>query len=441
MMIMGVLMIIVYFYMFSFIEIIFIFLSLIVFLFFKMDWLSVWVYISELFSIDLMGFMLMELSLLVAVLMYLASMNLNINNESMFSFYISILTFFLLFCFSLSNLMGFYLFFESVLFPIILMIMGWGYQPERLQAGLYMLFYTLLGSLPLLLFFLLKKFNLSFVYIYWVVNSNTSIGVLMFLMGVMAFFVKMPMYLVHTWLPKAHVEAPIAGSMILAGVLLKLGIYGMFRVSSFMLIEMLDFSFLVMSVVMVGGVIVSMICLCQVDISALIAYSSVCHMGLALGGIFSMNSWGSYGNLLMMLGHGLCSSGLFCLANMYYERVFTRSMLLLKGVGGFFPFMGVWWFIFSVVNMAAPPSMNLGGEIFLIGSLLKWSLLLIIPLGMMSFLSAAYCLYMFSYLHHGSGWVNYSLFSMSLREQLLMIVHFFPLIVWILKMEMFVVWT
>nr|AIZ58576.1 NADH dehydrogenase subunit 4 [Ornithodoros costalis] len=439
--IMGVMATFVYFSLFSFIEIIFIFLLLMVFMFFQMDWLSVWVYIGECFSIDLMGFMLMELSFLVSILMYLASMNLNIINESMYSFYVSTLTFLLLFCFSLSNLMGFYLFFESVLFPIILLIMGWGYQPERLQAGLYMLFYTLLGSLPLLLFFLFQKSNLSFVYYYWIVNGSMSVGVLMFMMGVVAFFVKMPMYLVHTWLPKAHVEAPIAGSMILAGVLLKLGVYGMFRVKSFMMIEMLNYSFLVVSVAMIGGVIVSMICLCQVDIKALIAYSSVCHMGLALGGIFSMSGWGSYGNLLMMLGHGLCSSGLFCLANMYYESVYTRSMLLLKGVGGFFPFMGVWWFIFSVINMAAPPSMNLGGEIFLIGSLLKWSLFLIIPLGLMSFMSGAYSLYMFSYLQHGSGWMIYSMPSMTLREQLLLVVHLIPLIIWCLKMEMFVMWV
>nr|YP_009000472.1 NADH dehydrogenase subunit 4 [Ornithodoros brasiliensis]AHF21686.1 NADH dehydrogenase subunit 4 [Ornithodoros brasiliensis]QZP40889.1 NADH dehydrogenase subunit 4 [Ornithodoros brasiliensis] len=410
-----------------------------VFLFCQMDWSFSITNIGSFVGVDLMGFLLIQLSLFIVILMYMASMSLSIFNEGMFSFYSLLMAFLLVFCFSVYNLIGFYLFFESVLFPIVMLIVGWGNQPERLQAGLYMLFYTLGGSLPLLLFLLSNgnEFSISIFYAGW---QSCKMGTLMFCMGILAFLVKMPMFMVHVWLPKAHVEAPVAGSMILAGVLLKLGIYGLLRVKIFFIDEMKNYGFVFMSIILMGGIFVSLICLCQVDVKALIAYSSVCHMGLSLGGVISMSSWGLTGNMLMMLGHGLCSSGLFCLANIYYERLYSRSLILLKGMGIFFPFLSVMWFLFSITNMAAPPSMNLGGEILLMGSMIKWSFLCLIPLGLMCFLSAAYSLYLYSYLNHGKGWVMYSVNMISFREMLLMVYHFIPLILWVFKMEFFMSW-
>nr|YP_010535553.1 NADH dehydrogenase subunit 4 [Ornithodoros furcosus]UYB78322.1 NADH dehydrogenase subunit 4 [Ornithodoros furcosus]UYB78335.1 NADH dehydrogenase subunit 4 [Ornithodoros furcosus] len=437
MLIMSFIWMICFYLQFSFIELIVIVFMVSFLFFFQMDWVNGVMYIGNYIGADLMSFLLIELSLWVVILMFLASMNLEIFKEKMFSFYTLLMMLLLFFCFSVYNLIGFYLFFESVLFPIVMLIMGWGNQPERLQAGLYMLFYTLGGSLPLLVFLLLEGKMLDIFYVYWM---NYEVGLMMFCMGVIGFLVKMPMFMVHVWLPKAHVEAPVAGSMILAGVLLKLGIYGILRVKNFLIKEILEYSFVVMSIVLIGGIFVSLICLCQVDLSALIAYSSVCHMGLTLGGFLSLTSWGIWGNMLMMLGHGLCSSALFCLANMYYERFYTRSLVLLKGMGMIFPFLSVWWFIFSIINMAAPPSMNLGGEIFLIGSIIKWSFFSVIPLGIMTFLSAGYSLYMYSYLNHGVGWSLGGIYFISLREMLLMILHLAPLIVWLLKMEFFMSW-
>nr|YP_009348104.1 NADH dehydrogenase subunit 4 [Nothoaspis amazoniensis]APW83517.1 NADH dehydrogenase subunit 4 [Nothoaspis amazoniensis] len=401
--------------------------------FFMMEW-GMNIGIGEFLGVDLMSFLLVELSLWIGILMVIASMNLNVYSESMFKFYLAMMLFLLTFCFMILNLFGFYLLFESILIPIIMLIVGWGVQPERLQAGIYMLFYTLVGSLPLLLFLLIIYSGTSIFFMNWL---NFNISSILFFMGVVGFLVKMPMYLVHLWLPKAHVEAPIAGSMVLAGVLLKLGVYGMYRVKVVLDAKMIEMGSLFISIVLIGGVIIGMICLCQVDVKSLIAYSSVAHMGLALGGIFSMSVWGFMGNILIMLGHGLCSSGLFCLANIFYERFYTRSMLLLKGVGIIFPFMSFWWFLFVSINMSAPPSMNLGGEIMLIGSLIKWDFLVMIPLMVLMFLSAGYSLYMYSYLNHGSGWVVYSVNSISLREIVLMFLHFCPLVMWIIKMEFF----
>nr|QLD97006.1 NADH dehydrogenase subunit 4 [Proknekalia peringueyi]QLD97019.1 NADH dehydrogenase subunit 4 [Proknekalia peringueyi] len=425
------------FYFVSFLDVMMCFMISIFFLLILIDWEGLWMnYVGELFGLDLMSFNLILLSLWVSMLMIMASFK-SVLLDKIFVFYVVMMMLLLSLCFSCMNLFGFFLFFESVLFPIIMMIFKWGYQPERLQAGIYMLFYTLFGSLPLLIFLLMEKSSLIFIYLFF---EKINYGNISFLMIVMAFLVKIPMFFFHLWLPKAHVEAPIAGSMILASVLLKLGIFGLYRFKIFMSENLLSFSSWIMSVSLIGGVFISLICLVQVDLKALIAYSSVSHMGLALGGFLSLNYWGGLGGLLMMLGHGLCSSGLFCLANMMYERFYSRSVMLLKGVGYIFPFLSLWWFIFCVINMAAPPSMNLVGEIFLLGSMLKYSFILVFPLGLISFFSACYSLYMYSYTQHGKGWCLISVESISIREYFLLFLHFFPLVFWIMKMELVTSW-
>lgn len=137
-------------------------------------------------------------------------------------------------------------------------------------------------------------------------------------------------------------EAPISGSIILAAVLLKLGIYGIYRFKIFFMIELMEIGYILIVISVLGGLYVGVICIFQTDIKALIAYSSVCHIGVVLGGIISLNFWGSYGGLLLILGHGLCSSGLFCLGNMLYERFYTRRLILLKGIIKIFPRITLW---------------------------------------------------------------------------------------------------
>nr|BEI62459.1 NADH dehydrogenase subunit 4 [Ixodes nipponrhinolophi] len=388
---------------------------------------------------DLMSINLMLLSVWVLFLMFLSSFKDHLYNNKYFMFYLFLMLFLLFLCFFSLNLMMFYFFFEAVLFPIIMLIFNWGNQPERLQAGVYMLMYTLLGSMPLFVLMLLYgEVTLNYLFLdFW---FNNSMGVLFILM-MLGFLVKVPMFFVHLWLPKAHVEAPISGSMILAAVLLKLGVYGIYRFKGFFMFEMMEIGYILVVISVLGGMNVGIMCLFQTDIKSLIAYSSICHMGVVLGGMMNLSFWGSYGSLLLMLGHGLCSSGLFCLGNMLYERFFTRSVMLLKGMMKIFPSMSLWWFLFSIVNMSAPPSMNIFGEIFLMGSLMKFSLLFIFPLMMISFFSACYSLYLFSYINHGGGWVMWSVKPILLREYMILLYHFFPLVVWVLKMDCFLNWV
>nr|YP_010329436.1 NADH dehydrogenase subunit 4 [Haemaphysalis kitaokai]UNO53880.1 NADH dehydrogenase subunit 4 [Haemaphysalis kitaokai] len=389
------------------------------------------------FNMDLMGLMMIFLSIWISFLMLMASTNNNVNENKNFIFYIMMMLFFLIICFSTSNLLAFYFFFEAVLFPIIMMIFGWGSQPERLQAGFYMLMYTLFGSVPMLTMILIfKKTSLMYLYMEF---QNFEMG-LLFVFLILGFMVKIPVFFFHLWLPKAHVEAPISGSMILAGVLLKLGIYGIFRFKWFFLKELILMSHFLMVVSIWGSVIISIFCLFQVDIKSLIAYSSVCHMGIVFSGTLNFFFYSSYGSLLLMIGHGLCSSGLFCLANFFYERFFTRSMILLKGMQKIFPSLVLWWFLFSIINMSAPMTMNLFGELFLFLSILKFSMVFIIPSMIIIFMSACYSIYMYSYLNHGEGWILWSYMNISMREYMVMFLHLFPLSLWFMKMDLFFKW-
>lgn len=156
-------------------------------------------------------------------------------------------------------------------------------------------------------------------------------------MFLFAFLVKLPIYIVHLWLPKAHVEAPVAGSMILAGILLKLGRYGLWRVIRFVHKPLLRFLIIFILLGLVGGVIASFVCRIQVDIKSLVAFSSVVHMGILLGGMLRLSLMGFKGALCIIVSHGTVSSCLFYLVGVNYDRFMNRSVLLNKGIIVIFP--------------------------------------------------------------------------------------------------------
>nr|QHN51681.1 NADH dehydrogenase subunit 4 [Ammodytes marinus] len=402
--------------------------------------------INNYLAVDSLSAPLMALTCWLLPLMILASQHHMshepANRQRMYLTLLTSLQAFLILAFSATEIILFYIMFEATLIPTLIIITRWGNQTERLNAGTYFLFYTLAGSLPLIVALLLLQNSTGTLSLLTLPYTNplplaTYADKLWWAGCLMAFLVKMPLYGVHLWLPKAHVEAPVAGSMILAAVLLKLGGYGMMRLMIMLgpLTKELSYPFIIFA--LWGVVMTSSICLRQTDLKSLIAYSSVSHMGLVAAAILIQTPWSFTGALILMIAHGLTSSALFCLANMNYERTHSRTMVLARGLQVALPLMATWWFISSLANLALPPLPNLMGELIIITSLFNWSWWTLVFTGAGTLITASYSLYMFLMTQRGPLPTHIiALDPTHSREHLVAVLHLLPLLLLILKPEL-----
>nr|NP_740123.1 NADH dehydrogenase subunit 4 [Pholis crassispina]BAC23744.1 NADH dehydrogenase subunit 4 [Pholis crassispina] len=410
-----------------------------------------WSSLNGYMATDPLSTPLLVLTCWLLPLMIMASQNHTtlepLNRQRTYITLLTSLQIFLIMAFGATEIIMFYVMFEATLIPTLIIITRWGNQTERLNAGIYFLFYTLAGSLPLLVALLLLQNSAGTLSLLTLQYSDpvqlTSYGDKLWWAGcLLAFLVKMPLYGVHLWLPKAHVEAPVAGSMVLAAVLLKLGGYGMIRMVVMLdpLTQELSYPFIVFA--LWGVIMTGSICLRQTDLKSLIAYSSVSHMGLVVGGILIQTPWGFSGALILMIAHGLASSALFCLANTNYERTHSRTMLLARGLQMVLPLMATWWFVASLANLALPPLPNLMGEIMIITSMFNWSWWTLVLTGAGTLITASYSLYMFLMTQRGPLPTHIIALDPShTREHLLMALHLIPLLLLVLKPELIWGWA
>ena len=344
------------------------------------------------------------------------------NNIRSYLIIILLLETLLLAVFLVLDILLFYIFFESILPPLFLLIGIFG-STNRVRASFYLFLYTLLGSLFLLLSILTMSSIMGttdFDALYKT-NFNYSTQLFLFYGIFIAFAVKTPTIFLNTWLLKAHVESPLGGSIILAGIVLKLSLYGIFRLILPLLPKAsLDYTYIVYLIGVITIIYASLSTLRTIDIKELIAYSSVSHAAVYLIGVFSNTIQGIEGGIALGLAHGFVSSGLFiCVGGVLYDRSGTRLITYYRGISQIMPIFSILFFILSLGNCGVPLTLNFIGEFMsLYGVFEKIPLLGILTSSSIIF-SAAYTIFMFNRIAFGGSFSKYfeaNLIDLNKRE-------------------------
>lgn len=316
-----------------------------------------------------------------------------------------LLEFCVLLSFTVLDLFAFYIFFEALLIPMYLLIGAWGSTARRSLAANYFFFFTLAGSLLMLIgIFALKVYCGSTTFFALLQDPLPSeLQLAVWPLFFIPFAVKIPMFPFHIWLPEAHVEAPTSGSMFLAAILLKLGVYGFVRILLMLLpVGSVYYQPVIFTLAVLGVFYTSFIALRQLDLKRVVAYSSIAHMNYALLGLFSFTATGFIGSMIIFVGHGFVSAGLFFLVGVLYDRYKTRLIFYYSGLVQRMPLFTIFFFFFSLANIAFPGTVNFFGELAVLLGLGKINFYLLVLAAFSLFFSVAFTFWVYNRISFGT---------------------------------------
>ena len=374
------------------------------FIFYSFTWFGNIINIEYNLGIDSLSIIFIFLTLFLIPICLIISWKSIYYNTKYFFLLFLILEILLINVFCAVDLMLFYIAFESILIPMYFLIGYWGSRERRMHAAFQFFLYTLGGSLLMLAALIFCQLNFGSTNLHFLTNIVFSPyrELVIWLCFFIAFAVKIPMMPVHIWLPEAHVESATGGSVALAGILLKLGTYGILR----FLIPLLPFGSvfftpLVYLISFFGVFYASLTTLRQIDLKKIIAYSSVIHMNYLMFGLFAFNLEGLMGSLILMVAHGFVSGGLFVCVGILYDRYHTRLQKPYGGLNYFMPIFSFFFLIFTLANISFPGSINFIGEfLVLLGIFMKNIIIGMLVMFMMIF-STCYALWLYNKIFSG----------------------------------------
>nr|YP_006883211.1 NADH dehydrogenase subunit 4 [Crassostrea sp. DB1]AEX37751.1 NADH dehydrogenase subunit 4 [Crassostrea sp. DB1] len=369
-----------------------------------------WESLSNLFCIDIFSSSLITLTLWVCGISILVSSSM-LNLRGMFNSFwvlVTLLCFLLVQSFMVNTLAMFYVLFESTLVPMIMIIGIWGSQFERVPSIQYIAGYTMAGSFPLLLVIASMEVYSGSSFIWFISVKNSFEGVF-WLFCFLGFLIKLPAFPFHTWLPKAHVQAPVGGSVILAGILLKLGGYGITRLMMLFSYTLEPVGILVISFSLYGSVYGALMCIRQNDVKKLIAFSSVSHMAFPVIGLFSCTEVGLVGAYIMLVSHGFISSGLFVLCGITSELVHSRKVKMMNKGVRLIPQLAIFWLVALMANLGVPPCPVIISEVLSVLSAIAIWPWVFVPLLLYLILSGVYSFSLYCQLTESSSKMNMEL--------------------------------
>lgn len=405
--------------------------------FIYLPWLETY-NINLIFGIDGISLFFIILTTLLVPLCLLASYNAINKNVGLYAILFLSLEFFLLLVFSVLDILFFYIFFESILIPMFLIIGIWGSRERKVRASYLFFLYTLIGSLLMLaaILHMLLTYGTTNYQVLLSTTFDEFHEKLYWLAFFASFAVKVPMMPFHIWLPEAHVEAPTAGSVILAGILLKLGSYGLLRFSLPLFpIATVYFTPLVYTMSVIAVVYASLTAIRQTDIKRIVAYASVAHMNLILLGLFALNIQGIEGAILQMLSHGLVSSALFLCIGVLYDRYHTRLISYYGGLAQRMPIFACIFLLYILSNIALPGTSSFVGELLILVGIFQHNTTIAFLGATGMVLGGIYSLYLYNRIVFGNIQNNFLkiFYDMSSREIILHV----PLILGILVMGIY----